>query len=146
MNSDNNSSEAAVCLKGYGIGMAVWVIFSAVLIFVAALIAFSADDPDSRTGTLGLAALYISALAAGCTSAVVSKKLLSVVFTALSISAAVLLCASFRPDGMQSHSAAVTALLYCLCAIIPTVGGLISLRISAKKESRPARRTRKRRR
>ena len=72
-NSAELSGASAVIRSGF-IGAGVAALLSVVLLFVATLIAYSTEDPDSMTGALGLAASCISAMAAGFCSVRINRQ------------------------------------------------------------------------
>lgn len=140
-----DKSDMRRSLTGYAVGMGAWIVAAAILIFAAALVVFASDDPDSALVLPSLAALYLSALIAGICSAAVGGKITSVIFTALSVCAVVLLAASFKPDGAQSFDAVACALMYTAIPAAALGGGALTLFIRKRKEAKPKRRNRRRR-
>lgn len=137
--TEENKNDVQRSIKAYAVSMVSWLIAAALLITAAALISFSGDDPDANLGALSLLALYASALIAGFFSAKLSGKLTTVIFTSLTVCAVVLLASSFKPEGVNTYSATVTAILYFLVAITAFLSGLAVLLIMKKSASKPRR-------
>ena len=71
-----NASEpsgASAALRSVFVGSGIGVALSALLLFAATLAAYSCEDPDSLTGTLGIAVNFASAMAAGFCAVRINK-------------------------------------------------------------------------
>lgn len=132
-------------LTAYAVSMVVWVLSAALFVLVASLLAFSAEDPDARIQSLALTTLFASVFIAGICSAAIGEKITTVIFTSLTIAAVVLLAASFKPDGMDSFGAAISALLYFAVLVVSFAGGILTLFVKKRRTAKPKKRNRRRR-
>lgn len=132
-------------LTAYAVSMVVWVLSAALFVLVASLLAFSAEDPDARIQSLALTTLFASVFIAGICSAAIGEKITTVIFTSLTIAAVVLLAASFKPDGMDSFGAAISALLYFAVPVVSFAGGILTLFVKKRRTAKPKKRNRRRR-
>ena len=73
-NSAAELSAPAAIIRSSFIGAGIAVIVSAVLLFAATLIAYANADPESVTGMLGLAAIYIASMSAGFCSVRINRQ------------------------------------------------------------------------
>ena len=132
-------------LTAYAVSMVVWILSAALFVLVASLLAFSAEDPDARIQSLALTTLFASVFIAGICSAAIGEKITTVIFTSLTIAAVVLLAASFKPDGMDSFGAAISALLYFAVLVVSFAGGILTLFVKKRRTAKPKKRNRRRR-
>lgn len=133
---------SAIVRSGF-IGAGVAALVALVLLFVATLVAYSGEDPDSMTGALGLAVSGLSAMSAGFCAVRINKRdalvcgalsgaLLAFLFFFVSL--------FFSPSHSSGYPLAATLGLRGAMVVLSILGAYIGLHRGTPKRGRRSRR------
>ena len=134
----NSSNDAAGACKSFAVAGAVSVLFSAFVIIILALVAYSRENPGAFVRPLSYLALAISALGCGIINAKVRKKasLISGLIGGFIFVIVMFICSLFFGD---SSISSVTGIIIYICFILVAgIGGIIggAKRIKGKRRHR----------